>query len=259
MNKRRKIIFCIVLVTFFLSIMNIPVFADDVVLDQTENFPISDTFVEAETTTEQAIQMAASTTTAQTSSGSLTETIGWTCADGVLTISGEGAMPDWEEYEEDWREITGSTFTTVIVEPGITHIGSYAFAYSELTDIVIADTVTSIGEGAFLFCRNLSEITIPGSVASIGISAFDSCIQLKKVIMENGVVHIGKEAFYNAGASISDFMQVLIPSSVTDIGEMAFSTNVIFYGTAGSCAEAYALENNIPFSTQLASEDGTVI
>ena len=56
-----------------------------------------------------------------------------------------------------------------------------AFAPSGLTEYTIPDGVTSIGNGAFNFCKNLTSITIPDSVTSIGDGAFSFCENLTSV------------------------------------------------------------------------------
>lgn len=50
-------------------------------------------------------------------------------------------------------------------------------------DVVIPDSVTSIGKQSFGGCSSLVNITIPNSVTSIGNSTFDSCSSLKTVIL----------------------------------------------------------------------------
>lgn len=54
-----------------------------------------------------------------------------------------------------------------------------------VTDLVIPSGVTSIGDWAFYFYRNLTSITIPDSVTSIGICAFDQCRNIESVIFED--------------------------------------------------------------------------
>ena len=105
------------------------------------------------------------------------------------------------------------------VEYKVTSIGDGAFSYChDLTSVTIPNSVTSIGAYAFKYCESLTSITIPNSVTSIGASTFEGCSGLTSVTIPNSVTSIGNEAFYNCGGLLS----VTIPNSVTDIGSSAF-------------------------------------
>ena len=58
-------------------------------------------------------------------------------------------------------------------------------------------SVTSIGGGAFQYCRDLTSVTIPNSVTSIGGGAFYSCSGLTSVTIPSSVTSIGRSAFRN--------------------------------------------------------------
>ena len=64
-----------------------------------------------------------------------------------------------------------------------------------IPDTLTGLTVTSIGDGAFNNCYNLSSITIPHSVTSIGSDAFDYCTSLAGVTISASVTNIGAQAF----------------------------------------------------------------
>ena len=88
-----------------------------------------------------------------------------------------------------------------------------------LQDVVIPNSVTSIGDSAFSYCYGLSSVVIPSSVTSIGNNAFYNCYGLSSVVIPSSVTSIGSMAFsYCYGLS-----SVVIPSSVTSIGNSAFS------------------------------------
>lgn len=63
-------------------------------------------------------------------------------------------------------------------------------------NVVIPDSVTSVGKEAFYLCERLTSITIPDSVTSIGKKAFCGCAKLNSVIITNNVTSIGSSAFY---------------------------------------------------------------
>ncbi len=101
----------------------------------------------------------------------------------------------------------------------VTRIDSYAFRdRTELTNITIPNSVTSIGWCAFYGCTGLTSITIPDSVTSIGGIAFNGCTSLTRVVIPDSVVSIGDGAFYNC----TSLMSVTIPASVTFIDSDAF-------------------------------------
>ena len=72
----------------------------------------------------------------------------------------------------------------------------------EITDLVIPNSVTSIGDYAFSGCYKLTSITIPNSVTSIGIEAFYGCKSLTSVTIPNSVTSIGQRAFDGADIPI---------------------------------------------------------
>ena len=144
----------------------------------------------------------------------------------VLTISGTGAMSDFDYYSggmrAPWVKINRiyNNLETVVISDGVTSIGEYAFYYCEnLKNITIPSSVKSIGMGAFYHCDALASITIPESAASIGKEAFSYCNGLKDVTVPGSVKSIGESAFSGCDALVS----VMIQKGVKSIGERAFS------------------------------------
>ena len=138
--------------------------------------------------------------------------------DGTYFIKKETRIICDEAFR--WRKITGCrSLTDIVIPDSVTSIGDYAFAFCRsLTNIVISDTVTSIGRGAFLNCRSLTDIVIPASVTSIGDCAFAACLSVTNIVIPDGVTSIGNSAFYGC-SSLTD---VVLPDSVTSIGNNAF-------------------------------------
>jgi hypothetical protein len=69
--------------------------------------------------------------------------------------------------------------TVYAIPPGVTTIGSYAFAYcADLVSVTIPPSVTTIGDGAFAYCADLVSATIPETVTAIGEQAFSGCDSL---------------------------------------------------------------------------------
>jgi len=89
----------------------------------------------------------------------------------------------------------------------------------EVIDLIIPNSVTSIGSSAFYGCSSLASVTIPNSVTSIGGYAFSGCSGLASVTIPNSVTSIGGSAF----SGCSGLASVTIPNSVTSIGDYTFS------------------------------------
>ena len=99
----------------------------------------------------------------------------------------------------------------------------------EITDLVIPNSVTSIGNYAFSDCSGLTSITIPNSVTSIGGSAFLCCSGLISIKVESGNTTYDSRDNCNAiietntNTLITGCKNTVIPNSVTSIGDDAFS------------------------------------
>ena len=91
-------------------------------------------------------------------------------------------------------------------------------AGNQRTEYTIPNSVTTIGNSAFSFCRSLTSVTIGNSVTIIGYAAFWACDRLTSVTIGNSVTTIGDHTF----AGCSSLTSVTIPDSVTIIGNWAF-------------------------------------
>ena len=145
----------------------------------------------------------------------------WTLtADGTLTISGEGAMKDYNSDDNPSPVYNNSDVKKVVIEDGVTSIGNSAFdSCRNLTSVTIPDSVTSIGKDAFEACNSLSSITLSNNITSIGDAAFYDCSNLKSITIPDSVTSIESAVFYNCTSLTS----ITIPNSVTSIGSYAFS------------------------------------
>lgn len=91
-------------------------------------------------------------------------------------------------------------------------------AVVKIPALIAALPVTTIRAYAFYYNTNILQVTIPDSVTSIGTGAFLNCHRLVSVKIGNGVADIESDAFANTG-----LRRVKIPASVTNIAESAFS------------------------------------
>ncbi len=93
--------------------------------------------------------------------------------------------------------LNGKLVTEVVIPEGITSIGNYSFYYCQsITNVIIPNSVKSIGDYAFYKCIGLPSITIPDSVTSIGDSAFSDCDGLTSITIPDSVEFIGYAALY---------------------------------------------------------------
>ncbi len=154
------------------------------------------------------------------SSGTCGEAVTWTLDDtGTLTISGTGAMADYNSSSSPWYNLR-SQIQHIVVEDGVSSIGNNAFYFCyELIDVSLPSSVTSIGYSAFSNCRKFTGIVIPNSVTTIGMSAFRDCSSLANVTLPSSITAISDYLF----SSCSKLENVTIPDSVTSIGDYSFS------------------------------------
>ncbi|WP_419495618.1 leucine-rich repeat domain-containing protein [Alistipes putredinis] len=132
--------------------------------------------------------------------GGTTGKLTWTLTeDGVLTITGEGPMPDYRDggtsETPPWYPHVNRISSLTIGE-GVTRIGDYAFMLcSFVTKVVIPESVTSMGDWAFFLCTGLQEAYIGDGVTEIAAKAFAECTALKTVVIGKSIQRIGDQAF----------------------------------------------------------------
>ncbi len=172
----------------------------------------------------------------------------WTLdTDGTLTISGTGAMYDYDFIGErnpaPWcANGLNNRVRTVVVKKGITELGYNAFTEcGELKKVTLPSGLKRIGSCAFIDCFSLPELTIPATVTTIESNAFTNCNSIKTLTLPGGLKEIGDAACSQMGSlssvtlgkgitRLSPYMfnmcyaltSVTVPEGVTDIGSCAF-------------------------------------
>ena len=147
-------------------------------------------------------------------------------------------------YYAEHLYVNNVEVTNLVIPEGVTSIGNYAFrSCSSLTSVTIPNSVTRIGESAFYYCRGLTSVTIPNSVTRIGESAFYYCRGLTSVTIGNSVTYIGESAFYGCSGltSVTNFANT--PQEITSsVFDKVDKSTCVLYVPAGSIS-AYKSAN----------------
>ena len=154
------------------------------------------------------------------------------------------------DYYRNGDKINGIEYGTGASSDNSITIGDHAFFHTTLGSIVVANRVTSIGDGAFASCFSLSNIDFSDSVAgldntlSLGRSVFEDDTFLQKITLPARLVYLGENAFRNcyniehvfftegsrgltlaghALAGIHFLYELSLPANVVSLGEGVFS------------------------------------
>ena len=120
-----------------------------------------------------------------------------------ITFANVGANPLFAQVsrEDENLYLNGELLTDLVIPNSVTSIGNYAFiGYSKLTSVTIPNNVTNIGVSAFYRCSSLVSVTIGNNVTSIGEAAFSGCSSLTSLTIPSGVTTVGNNTFNNLPA-----------------------------------------------------------
>ena len=158
--------------------------------------------------------------------------ISWSFSNGTLTVSGNGAMPDYIDRQEMPWDGVRSKVKALVIENGVTSVSAEAFSMCQAMESVsLPATLESIGDNAFYFCDALTTVTIPSGVSTVGDNVFGRCTSLAEIRVNsanpyftavNGVLYNKGQTklyAYPAGKTATSYE---IPSTVPAIGYGAF-------------------------------------
>ena len=153
----------------------------------------------------------------------------WTLDGGTLTISGTGAMKDYDFYDGErspW-DSKKTQIQKVVIGDGVTTIGRDAFNYSsanselKTVDLSNATSLEKIGNHAFFNCSQLENVDLSNAanLKEIGANAFNGCGVKNVTFPQNSqLTEIGSGVF----AHCKNLKNIEIPETVTKIGGSAF-------------------------------------
>lgn len=96
------------------------------------------------------------------------------------------------------RGLIQRDLTEIIIPDGVTSIGNYAFANCEkLTRIILPDSITSVGPQAFENCKKLEYVKLSNNTRNIGFATFRYCRNLSKINLPNSLTSINTNSFYS--------------------------------------------------------------
>ena len=165
------------------------------------------------------------------------ENLRWTLDNnGVLTITGSGAMKDYPRYENqrpDWYLNHKDSIRSVVLDNKITHIGDYAFdgctsiksvrytGYTGNAGVALPESVTTIGVHAFSDTGVTGTLKLPEHLTEIDSLAFYHCRKLNgELKLPDTVKEIGGFAFNRCGFT----GKLKLPASLENIGNDAFES-----------------------------------
>ena len=129
-----------------------------------------------------------------------------------VDLPGNITVIEKETFYECW------TLSNAKIPKKVKSIGEDAFYYTKIKTLDLPQCLQTIGNGAFLSCKNITDIVIPGTVISIGQSAFQNCSSLVTVEIQEGMTVLSLGCFSNCPL----LSTVRLPNSINKICDLVF-------------------------------------
>ena len=177
---------------------------------------------------------------AETKTYTVSDTISAVLEDGVLTVSGSGAMADYSKESDAPWYTERTQIKKIVISQGITRVGKENFVscyYAE--EVSFPQGLLTIGDAAFYDCSGIRSVVLPDSLVEIESGAFANCSGISEVSLGNGVQKLDDYAFQCASLKT-----VHIPASVTWIDPLAFFKNSSLESIDVDAANGSYVSNN---------------
>lgn len=193
--------------------------------------------------------------------GNISGTLSWKIQNKALVISGTGAIPSYTKGSQPWYPYK-EQFSSAVISSGVTSIGNYTFAGTNIVSVSIPNSVTYLGTESFSDCKNLESVTVPDSVTS-GIAPFLGCSALKSATIGSGVTSMSQ--WFRGCGSLESLVIPIVSTGSTDyplgylFGETAYDNGqqVVQYYYSNSSGTATKKTYYFPKNLKRVTVTGT--
>lgn len=166
---------------------------------------------------------------ADITSGPCGDNVTWKVEGTTLSITGTGAMNNYTtegyygggiETNVPWEAYMQSV-TQIIIGEGVTTIGNCAFSdFNSLSYVSLPNSLTKVGCNAFTRCTSLVSIDLPDTITDIEQWAFGGCSSLISITIPKGVTELKKSCF----SACTALEEIVLPDNLESIGYTVFNS-----------------------------------